>query len=128
MNCQGCKENILNQLAHLDGCLRTKEMYELSINSVPSGVFLASLHLQDLPLFVDVEFSSKITDGTTAYMKTLVKAITYCQNEFGILGSEIKVVNVPRAAADILNGKCNTIGDWSFHLNFKKLGSEICLF
>jgi hypothetical protein len=128
MNCHGCKKNILNQLAHLDGCLRNNEKYELSIKHVSGGVFLASLYLQDLPVFVDVEFSSKIDDHTTAYMKTVFKVITYCKTEFGILDSEIKVVKVPKAAADILNGKCKTIGNWSFHLNFKKLGTELCLF
>jgi hypothetical protein len=128
MNCRGCNENILNQLAHLDGCLRASEMYELSIKHVSGGVFLASLYLQDLPVFVDLEFSSKIAYHTTAYMKTLFKVITYCKNELGISESKIKAVDVPQAAADILNGKCKTIGDWSFHLNFKKLGTEICLF
>lgn len=126
MTCPGCEMNILNQLAHVDGCLKSFTYYDLYVKQADSGKneFLVSASVGDCVIF-NRTIKQKSRDQY-AYQTAVIAALDICYREHYIDTEEITVYVTSEHVKNVLgSGKVSNIPDYTFHLKFKEMGARI---
>ena len=127
MDCEGCKLNILNQLAHIDGCLKSKNTYFLDVyptgsdDTQNSEDFLVQFYSEDF-----IIYETRMTVYARpiyAYQKAVIEALDRVE-QYWCKDLDTMIVNVSsfKVIDVLLHGKCYSIPDYTFHLKFKTFG------
>lgn len=122
MFCQGCKDNLSNQSAHLDGCL--KQMYRLEVLPLTGKRYNTSLRLGCLDIFEEVVFENNIKSEITSYAKAIIEAVDYTEKQYAVDKSDIVVYIQNGQTYNILTDpkKCKMIDEWTFYFGAKERG------
>ena len=105
-NCQGCRDGILNQLGHIDGCLRS-EAYLLYVTpTLKEGQYNVSLRFAD----DDHVEAHSYTMSSLTYTNAVLYAIEDC-NKRGFDTTTIDVVVFGEISPSLVNlTKCEIAG------------------
>ena len=122
MFCDGCKNNLSNQMAHLDGCL--KQIYRLEVVPLTGKKYSTSMYLGCLDIFEQVVFENNIKNHTTSYAKAIIEAVEYVGKQYAVDTADMVVHIQNGQTYNILTDskKCKLIDEWTFYLGVKQRG------